>query len=141
MATGIPDAGHDQAIWLPYAHQCDRVVAAQGPERVPGRDVQGRPFGAVVLDGKGLLRGLQAGWRDPVVCIGVLDAETASVLNTIKVGTRPWGIAVTPDGKYLYAANGPSDDVSVVDLKTDKEVAKVKAGQSPWGVCVVPLGK
>jgi YVTN family beta-propeller protein len=68
----------------------------------------------------------------------VLDAQNAAVLNTIKVGTRPWGIVITPDGKFLYSANGPSDDVSVVDLATDKEVARVKAGGSPWGVAVVP---
>jgi len=45
---------------------------------------------------------------------------------------------ISPDGKYLFSANGPSNDVSVVDLGTDKEVARVKAGASPWGVTVVP---
>jgi YVTN family beta-propeller protein len=68
----------------------------------------------------------------------VLSSSTLEVLNTIKVGARPWGIGISPDGKYLFAANGPSDDVSVVDLETEKEIARVKAGQSPWGVTVVP---
>jgi YVTN family beta-propeller protein len=44
---------------------------------------------------------------------------------------------ISPDGKYLYSANGPSNDVSVVDLATDKEVARVKAGASPWGLAIV----
>jgi YVTN family beta-propeller protein len=56
------------------------------------------------------------------------------------VGTRPWGIAVSPDGKYLFTANGPSDDVSVVDLKTNTEIKKIKAGKSPWSVEIVPAG-
>jgi YVTN family beta-propeller protein len=60
------------------------------------------------------------------------------LLNTIKVGVRPWGIALSPDGKILYAANGPSNDVSVVDLEANKEIARVKAGSSPWAVAVVP---
>jgi YVTN family beta-propeller protein len=60
------------------------------------------------------------------------------VLNTIKVGQRPWGITLSPDGKYLFAANGPSDDVSVVDLATEKEIAKIKSPGSPWGVVAVP---
>jgi YVTN family beta-propeller protein len=39
------------------------------------------------------------------------------------VGKRPWGITFSPDGKYLFAANGPSDNVSVVDLvATEKEI-------------------
>ena len=60
------------------------------------------------------------------------------VLNNIKVGQRPWGIAISPDGKRLYSANGPSNDISVVDLEAQKELGRIKAGQSPWGVVVVP---
>ena len=74
--------------------------------------------------------------RAGTVC--VLDPLTGEVLTTIKVGTRPWGIGISPDNRYLYSANGPSDDVSIVDLSTEKEVARVKAGASPWGVVVVP---
>jgi YVTN family beta-propeller protein len=48
---------------------------------------------------------------------------------------------LSPDGKYLFAANGPSDDVSVVDLATEKEVLRVKSPGSPWGVVVVPNAK
>jgi YVTN family beta-propeller protein len=72
--------------------------------------------------------------------VSVLDSHTYELLDSIKVGTRPWGIVISPDGKYLYSANGPSNDVSVVDLATDKEVARVKAGASPWGIAIVPNG-
>jgi YVTN family beta-propeller protein len=68
----------------------------------------------------------------------VLDGRSYGLLSTIKVGTRPWGIAFSPDGKYLYSANGPSNDVSVVDLAANKETARVKAGESPWSVAIVP---
>ena len=47
-------------------------------------------------------------------------------------------VVISPDGKLLFAANGPSNDVSVVDLATNKEVTRVKAGSSPWGLAVVP---
>ncbi len=69
----------------------------------------------------------------------VLDGRTYEVLDTIKVGTRPWGMTLSPDGKYLYSANGPSNDVSVVDLAANKETARVKAGESPWSVAIVPV--
>jgi YVTN family beta-propeller protein len=52
----------------------------------------------------------------------------------VEVGPRPWGIALSPDGKTLYSANGPSNDISVVDLATNAVVKKVKVGSSPWGV-------
>jgi len=52
------------------------------------------------------------------------------------VGTRPWGMGVSPDGKFLFTANGPSNDVSVVDLQTNKELSRIKAGSSPWGIAV-----
>jgi YVTN family beta-propeller protein len=58
-------------------------------------------------------------------------------MNSIKAGTRPWGIIISPDGKFLYSANGPSNDVSVVDLAAGKEVKRIKAGASPWGIAIV----
>ena len=71
----------------------------------------------------------------------MVDAHTYEVLKTISVGQRPWGITFSPDGKYLFAANGPSDDVSVVDLATEKEVKRIKSPGSPWGVVAVPSPK
>ena len=69
--------------------------------------------------------------------VSVVDAHSYELLDTIKVGVRPWGIGISPDGKLLFTANGPSNDVSVVDLKTNKEITRVKAGSSPWGVAVI----
>jgi YVTN family beta-propeller protein len=59
-------------------------------------------------------------------------------LNTIPAGQRPWGIIISPDGKFLYSANGPSNDISVIDLETEKELQRIKAGTSPWGILLVP---
>ena len=45
--------------------------------------------------------------------IAVIDATARKVLRSIEdVGTRPWGIGVSPDGRKLYTANGPSSDVA-----------------------------
>src|SRR5262249_21202523 len=50
----------------------------------------------------------------------LLAVDTASrrVIRTLAVGARPWGLAQSPDGKRLFVANGPSNDVSVVDAAT-----------------------
>jgi YVTN family beta-propeller protein len=54
-----------------------------------------------------------------------------------EVGDRPWGIALSPDEKLLFTANGPSNDVSIVDVATRAVLKKVKVGEKPWGVLVL----
>ena len=39
-------------------------------------------------------------------------------------------------GGTLYAANGPSNDVSVIDVATLKVIKSIKVGRLPWGVVV-----
>lgn len=41
---------------------------------------------------------------------------------------------MSPEGKMLFTANGPSNDVSVIDVATNTVVKKVKVGSGPWGV-------
>jgi YVTN family beta-propeller protein len=64
--------------------------------------------------------------------------SVVEVVDTIHVGERPWGIAITPEGRTLYVANGPSDDVSIIDAASRKETARVKVGTRPWGVVITP---
>jgi YVTN family beta-propeller protein len=56
----------------------------------------------------------------------------------VRVGERPWTIALTADGRRLYTANGPSNDVSVVDVPSWRVIATLPVGQRPWGVAVGP---
>ena len=48
-------------------------------------------------------------------------------------GTRPWGIAVSPDGRTLYTANGPSNDVSIVDVASARGDGARAGGRQPLG--------
>ena len=66
-----------------------------------------------------------------------LNAASGSAVNSVTVGTRPWGIALSPDGSRLYTANGPSNDVSVVDTATMEVLETITVGERPWGVVVV----
>jgi YVTN family beta-propeller protein len=58
-------------------------------------------------------------------------------VGSIEAGPRPWGIAVSGDGKTLYTANGPSNDVSIIDVATRQVTRKVPVGDGPWGVALV----
>ncbi|PYV34634.1 MAG: hypothetical protein DMG09_20855, partial [Acidobacteria bacterium] len=64
----------------------------------------------------------------------VIDTSTDRAIASFEAGERPWGLAVSPDGKTLYTANGPSNDVSVVDLPTQRVIKKIKVGRGPWGL-------
>ena len=68
----------------------------------------------------------------------VIDPASNKIVGSVKVGQRPWGIALTPDGTKLYTANGPSNDVSVVDTKTLQVVKTIPVGKIPWGVAIGP---
>jgi YVTN family beta-propeller protein len=67
----------------------------------------------------------------------VLNTADEKVAAAFEVGQRPWGLALSPDDKMLFTANGPSNDVSVIDLTTQTVVRKIKAGERPWGVITV----
>jgi YVTN family beta-propeller protein len=68
----------------------------------------------------------------------MIDTKTNTVVGSVEVGERPWGIAVTPDGSLVFTANGPSNDVSFVDVPGRKVIANVKVGDRPWGVAFLP---
>jgi YVTN family beta-propeller protein len=45
-------------------------------------------------------------------------------------------MAITPDGRKLYVANGRSNSVSVIDAVDLKVISEVKVGEMPWGVVI-----
>ena len=45
-------------------------------------------------------------------------------------------MAITPDGKKLYVANGRSNSVSVIDTASHTKLADIPVGTLPWGVVV-----
>jgi YVTN family beta-propeller protein len=45
-------------------------------------------------------------------------------------------MAITPDGKKLYVANGRSNSVSVIDTVQNVKLRDVAVGKLPWGVVI-----
>ena len=74
---------------------------------------------------------------DQVAALAI-DTTTHKEVQSVTVGQRPWGLALSPDGRRIYTANGPSNDISVVDVASFKVVATVAVGERPWGVAVIP---
>ncbi|MFF1477595.1 YncE family protein, partial [Streptomyces sp. NPDC058301] len=69
------------------------------------------------------------------------EPYATAATRPISVGSRPVGIAVTPDGHHAYVANSGSFSLSVIDTKTNKVVGRVRVGDTPVGVAVAPDGR
>jgi len=76
--------------------------------------------------------------RGGAVAVVQEEGSGGKLLKEIPVGARPWGIALSRDGRQLYTANGPSDDVTIVDTSSLSVVKKVPVGKGPWSVVVGP---
>jgi YVTN family beta-propeller protein len=73
----------------------------------------------------------------------VIDTSANKVVATVVVGSEPFGVAVTPDGKHVYVTNVGTNPgtVSVIATATNKVVATVVVGPSVFalnGVAVTP---
>ena len=66
----------------------------------------------------------------------MIDTRSDSVVAQWRAGERPWGIDLSADGRKLYTANGPSNDVSVIDASTGALLKTIPVGKVPWGVAV-----
>ncbi len=60
--------------------------------------------------------------------INDLSASANYVDARIQVGRNPRGIALTPDGAFLYVANRMDDTVSVIDTNTNRVVTTIDLG-------------
>jgi YVTN family beta-propeller protein len=54
---------------------------------------------------------------------------------------KPVGVVVSPDGKWVYVANGNAGVVSVVDAGRDAVVGRIPVGKRPWGIAVSGDGR
>ena len=77
------------------------------------------------------------------------SASPAVLRDTIRLGGErpksggvryPAGVALSPDGRYLYAAENLGDSLAVIDLTTTRVVGRYAAGRYPYGVAVSPAG-
>ena len=67
-------------------------------------------------------------------------AAQYDVTATITVGSKPRGVAVSPDGTTAYVANSFSNTVSVINTTTNTVTTTITVGTRPRGVAVSPDG-
>lgn len=70
--------------------------------------------------------------------VAEVDPATLRIMRTWPVGLRAWNLALSPDERRLYTADGLDGTMSVIDLVSGKALIAVKLGGKPWGVVAVP---
>src|SRR5476649_878407 len=73
--------------------------------------------------------------------ISVIDTATDRVTGEIQAGSRPRGIAASPDGKFIYVSDQPNRALNVIDVAKKAITAKIELGESPEGVGISSDGK
>jgi len=81
--------------------------------------------------------------RPPVVVVANFKSNSVSLLEDgqrvdIRVGKRPIGVAISPDGRLALIANSRSKSVSVIDIRAATVIATIPVGKGPYGVSIGP---
>lgn len=74
--------------------------------------------------------------------LDVVDVSTNTVVATIPVGSFPsfpQAVAVTPDGAFVYVANGSDNTVSVIDTSSNTVVATVPVGDFSGDIAIANI--
>jgi YVTN family beta-propeller protein/autotransporter-associated beta strand protein len=67
--------------------------------------------------------------------LSVINTETQTVVGpAIPVGVQPFGVAATPDGRFVYVANVVSNTVSVINADTNLASSTIPVGTRPFGI-------
>jgi YVTN family beta-propeller protein len=67
-----------------------------------------------------------------------VDPRTLKIVRSWPVGLRAWNLALSPDERRIYTADGLDGTMSVIDLGANRTLPPVKVGGKPWGVEAVP---
>jgi YVTN family beta-propeller protein len=70
----------------------------------------------------------------------VFDSDWRHI-KTIELGEWPSGVAISPDGRYVYVTNMISKNVSVINSEDDKIERTIKLNGLPNAIAISPDGK
>ncbi len=76
--------------------------------------------------------------------LSIVDLAEGRVVETVKVGKKPAGVAVAPGARRIYVSNPEGHSVSVIERGADgkhRATAEIAVGQGPLGVALDVTGE
>lgn len=76
--------------------------------------------------------------------LSIVDLAQGRVVETLKIGKKPAGVAVAPGGGRIYATNPEGHSFSVIERAENgahRVIAEIPAGAGPLGIALDPQGK
>ncbi|MGW4482113.1 cytochrome D1 domain-containing protein [Rhodococcus triatomae] len=80
------------------------------------------------IPARALATSAAAGLSISIALLAIPAANADSVIATLKVGTFPESVAITPDGTHAYVTNTSSQTVSVIDTATNAVTSTIPVG-------------
>ncbi|MCX7884076.1 MAG: carboxypeptidase regulatory-like domain-containing protein [Caloramator sp.] len=63
--------------------------------------------------------------------VSVIDTTSDKILATISVGSSPYNIAKTSNGKYVFSLNSGDGTISMIETMTNSVIATINVGSFP----------
>jgi YVTN family beta-propeller protein len=99
----------------------------------------------ITPDGKTLYVASGSYYANGSYSYGTTVTPIATATNTaappITVGSQPYGMAITPDGKTVYVANYGSGTVTPIATATNTAGPPITVGSGPFDIAITPDGK
>ena len=97
--------------------------AGTQPTDTINKETAGIPYGKTYIDPK---TGATSNGT-----VSVLSPETGAVLKEIQVDLHPNAVITSPDNKFIYVANGNSDNVSVISVEALQKIGNIPVKLMP----------
>jgi YVTN family beta-propeller protein len=114
---------HGRRSLLPQVLSVVALIACAAPAAADGA----APRGAYVTNVDG-------------ASVSTFDVFTNVVGAPITLGSRPWGVAVAPDGSTAYVADENNDTVTPIDTATNAPGTPIPVGFGPRTIGIAPDG-
>ena len=95
----------------------------------------------VAVDPRGYVAYIVDSGRTSTGTLHILDIRERSVTGTVRLGTSPFGIAVSPVSEQVFVLMGGSNEVWVIDPGKQAVTGKIPVGEGPDGIAITPDGK
>lgn len=73
--------------------------------------------------------------------VSVVDTASGAVVATVPVASGPHGMAISPDGRFVYVTGEGGSSLSIIDTASDTVAQTLEIGPTPHGVALLPDGK